>query len=589
MSPDGFQLAYVSNDAAATFDVYVKAVGSPTAMRLTTSAASECCPTWSPDQRSVAFLRLLGDEAVIVTMPALGGAEQRRADVAPWFGSALSWSPDGRHLAYSARPAAGGSFVVMLLSLDTGEVKPLTSPSPALSGDAFPSFSPDGRHVAFARLSKAGDVTSAEIYLVPASGGEPRRLTRGARQFVGDLDWTPDGQEVLFFGERMHSVRLSRVGLSGGEPALVWPGGDPLPDEDVAETMAEVSHSFRFSAARKMRRLALTQRRYDTNIYRLATSEPGAATGAPLIGSSRADESPQFSPDGGQIAFSSTRSGRQEIWVCESDGSGCGALAPTPHGGTPRWSPDGRSIAFDAWSEQYVHADIFTIEVDTLAVRRVTTSDADDIVPSWSRDGRSIYFASNRSGGWQVFRAPAGGGEPRLVTRDGGFAAFETPDATQVVYTKFDAPGLFQIDRDGGEPRRILDKPRCWGHWTMTPEGIYLLDPIEAGRTSLELLGVGGGAPPPAGDPRTPEPLCRSPAWPDPRTAAGSCTSGSRNRATSRAWTAIPDRIIHEAHVIFRVNDPLSSRRRDERTVVEALRRRTIHEEDQWNLMNSPG
>ena len=381
LSPDGFQLAYVSNDAAATFDVYVKAVGSPTAMRLTTSAASECCPTWSPDQRSVAFLRLLGDEAVIVTMPALGGTEQRRADVAPWFGSDLSWSPDGRHLAYSARPAAGGSFVVMLLSLDTGEVKPLTSPSPALSGDAFPSFSPDGRHVAFARLSKAGDVTSAEIYLVPASGGEPRRLTRGGRQFVGDLDWTPDGEEVLFFGERMHSVRLSRVGLSGGEPALVWPGGDPLPDEDVAETLAEVSHSFRFSAARKTRRLALTQRRYDTNIYRLATLEPAAATGAPLIGSSRADDSPQFSPDGRKIAFSSTRSGRQEIWVCEGDGSGCGALAPTPHGGTPRWSPDGRSIAFDAWSEQDVHADIFTVEVDTLTVRRVTTSDADDVVP----------------------------------------------------------------------------------------------------------------------------------------------------------------------------------------------------------------
>jgi Tol biopolymer transport system component len=495
LSPDGLQLAYVSNEAAATYDLYVKAVGSPTAMRLTTSAASECCPTWSPDQRSVAFLRLLGEEAVIVTMPALGGAEQRRVDVNPWFGSAVSWSPDGRHLAYSARPAAGESFVVMLVSLDSGEVTRLTSPSPTLSGDAFPTFSPDGGHVAFARLSKAGDVTSGEIYLAPVSGGEPRRLTHSSPRFIGDLDWTPDGREVLFFADHTRSVRLSRVALSGGEPALVWPGGDPLPDEDVAETLAEVSHSFRFSTARKTRRLALTQRRYDTNIYRFTISEPGVAAAAPVIGSSRADESPQVSPDGRKIAFSSTRSGRQEIWVCESDGSGCGALTQTPHGGTPRWSPDGGSIAFDAWSEQHKGADIFTIDVDTLTVRRVTTSGADDLVPSWSRDGRSIYFASNRSGGWQVYRAPAGGGEAQQLTREGGFAAFETPEASQIVYTKFDAPGLFQIDRDGGTPRRILDKPRCWGHWTVTPEGIYLLDPNEAGRMSLELLGAGGGAP----------------------------------------------------------------------------------------------
>ena len=68
----------------------------------------------------------------------------------------------------------------------------------------------------------------------------------------------------------------------------------------------------------------------------------------------------------GKIAFSSSRSGRQEIWLCESDGSGCGALAQTPHGARRGGPPTAASIAFDAWSEQDVDADVFTIEVDTL-------------------------------------------------------------------------------------------------------------------------------------------------------------------------------------------------------------------------------
>jgi len=53
-------------------------------------------------------------------------------------------------------------------------------------------------------------------------------------------------------------------------------------------------------------------------------------------------------------------------------------------------------------------------------VRRVTTGDSDDVVPSWSRDGRWVYFVSNRSGENQVWKVPAEGGEAVQVTRKEG-------------------------------------------------------------------------------------------------------------------------------------------------------------------------
>jgi Tol biopolymer transport system component len=494
LSPDGGRVAYVASDGVATFDLFVRALGSENDLRLTTSAASECCPAWSPDQQTLAFLRLHANEAVLLTMPALGGSEQRRVSLTPWFGSGLSWSPDGRFIAYSDRDSPGAPFVIKQLSLETREVRRITEPSAAFSGDAFPKYSPDGRQLALARLGIAADVTDADIYVVGAEGGEPRRLTHD-RQFVGDLDWARDGRHVFFFSNRSEAVRLWRAPVSGEGPSLAWPGGDPFSRDGFAEALMDVSHAFRFSTARSVSRMSLTKRHYDTNIYRYDPHAPDdRQPSTPFIGSSQTDESPQVSPDGKRIAFSSSRSGRQQLWLCASDGSACGVLATTPHGGTPRWSPDGRFVAFDAWSEKDAHADIFIVEVDTLAVQRVTSSEADDVVPSWSRDGQKLYFSSNRTRTWQVYNVPARGGEPRQLTHEGGFAAFETPDAKAVLYTRFNAPGLFQVQVEGGSEKRLLDEPRCWGQWTMTREGIYWLDALEGGLTHLEFLGFESGA-----------------------------------------------------------------------------------------------
>jgi Tol biopolymer transport system component len=495
LSPDGQKLAYVSNEAGETFDLYVKDVDSPTALRLTTSAASECCPAWSPDQRSLAFLRLVGNEAVLLTVPALGGVEQRHLTLSPWFGSSLSFSADGRLLAYSDRTAPGEAFAVKVLEVLTGEVRPLTTPSREFAGDAFPRFSPDGRHLAFARLSAAHDVAAADLYVVGVAGGEPVRLTSDER-YVGDLDWTSNSREILFYSNRTFAVRLWRVPASGGAPALVWPGGDPMSVDTYAEALMNVSHSFRFSSARSLSRLAVTQRSYDTNIFRLDHRNPEASLGAPLIGSSQVDESPQVSPDGRRIAFSSSRSGRQEVWICDRDGSACVSVARTPlGGGTPRWAPDGRLLAFDGWGPREARADVFTVDVRTLEVNRITTSEADDAVPSFSRDGRSIYFASNRTGAWQVYSTSASGGDARQVTREGGFAAFEDPSGDSLFYSKLDAPGLFRVPRTGGPETRLLDRPQCWGQWAVGPDGLYVLDSREGLKTRLEFLGFGGGPP----------------------------------------------------------------------------------------------
>ncbi len=100
-----------------------------------------------------------------------------------------------------------------------------------------------------------------------------------------------------------------------------------------------------------------------------------------------------------------------------------------------------------------------------------------DVAPSWSRDGRWIYFASNRTGDYQVWKVPAEGGDAAQVTKRGGVAAFESPDGKFVYYTAL-KPGIWRVSVEGGEETPVLDQPRLgyWGYWAVADSGIYFVN-----------------------------------------------------------------------------------------------------------------
>jgi Tol biopolymer transport system component len=80
--------------------------------------------------------------------------------------------------------------------------------------------------------------------------------------------------------------------------------------------------------------------------------------------------------------------------------------------------------------------DIWVINASGGKPQRMTTDPANDGNPSWSGDGRWIYFDSGRTGEQQVWKIPEAGGDSIQVTRDGGFAPLESPDRKFIYYTK---------------------------------------------------------------------------------------------------------------------------------------------------------
>jgi Tol biopolymer transport system component len=208
-----------------------------------------------------------------------------------------------------------------------------------------------------------------------------------------------------------------------------------------------------------------------------------------LIASTAMDSSPQYSPDGKRIAFESSRSGIHGIWVSNADGSDPVELFSRSKNscGTPRWSPDGQRIAFDCVGE--AEPGIYVIRATGGKPARVTTDSVDDVAPSWSRDGKWVYFTSaNRTGRSEVWKTRADGGQAVQVTRNGGGGpAIESPDG-QTIYHQKDLSMLWKKQVNGGEESQVLPSV-AWRAFALVNDGIYFISMPEAGRNaSLQFL-----------------------------------------------------------------------------------------------------
>lgn len=112
---------------------------------------------------------------------------------------------------------------------------------------------------------------------------------------------------------------------------------------------------------------------------------------------------------------------------------------------------------------------------------------SDNVIPSWSRDGSSIYFASKRSGRQEIWRIPAGEGTAIQVTRQGGFVAFESTDGTTLYYTLSEggAEGLYAKRLPDGEEKQVLKDGVAQRGFAVFSDGVYYLHRL--GLSSYEI------------------------------------------------------------------------------------------------------
>ncbi|MFL6353147.1 MAG: protein kinase domain-containing protein [Bryobacteraceae bacterium] len=482
-SPDGTQVAFewCKDTEGKNCNIYVKQIGVELPFRLTATRASEFSPAWSPDGRFIAYLRELSPgKSVLLVIPQRGGRERVLADVAGAFmkflpGPYLAWAPDSKWIAFATGdPVASLS----LISVDTQEERRLTTLSSGGmgDGDTTPAFSPDGRTLAFARF--VDKAARADLYVVRLAGGytaerEPVRLPPANGLNIAPA-WTPDGREIVFSS-----------GYSPGGPELgLW---RTAVTEQLKPSRLPFApnNSSTPAISRQLNRLAYVEDKSDTNIWRIDLRDPGSqpSTPVPFIASTRLEVTPAFSPDGKRIAFASNRSGTEEIWVCDGDGSNPVQL--TSFGGQtisgPQWSWDSQNIAFWATTKE---PGVYIVSVNGGVPRRLTTLPAGGKWPFWSRDGQSLYFV----GGGEIWKMRSTGGGAVQITRNKGDVPQQSPDGKFVYYSKgWPLPlSVWKMPVEGGEETKVLDSVNPSTLWTVGTKGIYFFTTADdKGRSDL--------------------------------------------------------------------------------------------------------
>jgi TolB protein len=251
------------------------------------------------------------------------------------------------------------------------------------SGSTSPAWSPDGGEIAFASSGDAvvEDQGDVEIYVMDARGGDRRRLTRDGVHDAAPA-WSPDGRRLAF-------AHTPGLGTEDADGVIVMVNADGTGRVEVTRHPETPEIIF--------------------------------------------DSQPDWSPDGGLIAFTRVTftSGSIEphvaIYTIAPTGRGERLLVDEAY--DPAWSPDGSRIAFTSvrdrngktcFEECSPNGEIYTAEADGTDLRRLTESPADDHSPTWSPDRRHIAFTSDRSNPAghenEIYVFAADGGELRRLT-----------------------------------------------------------------------------------------------------------------------------------------------------------------------------
>jgi Tol biopolymer transport system component len=406
LAPDGKTFVYVSR-ASGNADIYLKRVDGRNAINLTKdSPADDTQPAFSPDGSQIAF-RSEREGGGIFLMGATGESVRRLTD----FGFNPAWSPDGLEIAIDstvidlqpqARPSRSALAVV---NVRNGATRDIVKPS---EDGIQPNWSPHGDRIAYWSVGTGGG--QRDLFTVDPHAADPRktvvRLTDD-RPLDWNPVWSPDGKYLYFGSDRDGTMNLWRLPMDEHSgKALGPPEPAPLPTRYAAH----------FSFARNTGALAFAGVDFSELLWRVP-----------------------FDPVSMRITGEPT-----------SIFGGAMLLLPHPSGGV---SPDGKWIGFSNLGTQ---EDLYLARTDGSEIRQLTNDSEKDRAPTWSRDGKLLYFYSQRGDRYEAWSIRPDGSGLRQVSRTSGPSMWYprmTPDGRALLEFNNDGSYLLPLNADGTTTR----------------------------------------------------------------------------------------------------------------------------------------
>jgi serine/threonine protein kinase len=463
-SPDG-EWIYYSAGLGNQLDIYRQRIGSGAPSPVVTHRENDNYPAISPDGKYLAFVRGISPHSSLI-LRALDGSEtevELRADTN--LGN-LCWHPNSRQIIVADGGPDDHIGRLAVVDIRSRSYDYLFPAAIGVRGDRNPAISPDGRFLAFSRRfnQQSADMFILEIDERLKPRGEARRITYLNERIMG-VQWTPDSRELIYLSGPLGHGSLKRLSLSGGTPEPV------LGAEDDIDSVAIPARAWK---------LAYGIHRADSNLWRMSSSPSPAATRLPLA-SNYDDEEPRLSPDGKMLAFSSSRTGSEEIWIARPDGTdprqvtaitGTDAIAAV-------WSRDSRQLIISVLKKG--HGDrVYLANPETLPTLRPLLTDAR--VTDVSHDGRWLYVFRKLENSRRIWKvAYPQPGEFIPVTSTAADFGREAADGRSLYFgRRNESEGLWLQPLPSGTPRQIAKHLYRRNLFVPAPDGVYYIAPPDA-------------------------------------------------------------------------------------------------------------
>jgi eukaryotic-like serine/threonine-protein kinase len=364
-SPDGNWIAYGSGGFTTNFELCVVAAAGGAPRKLTTDFGYVTKPAWSPDGRSILFS---GERNGILNVWRIPFSTDGRAGspsrvtLGQGQDTGVSVSRDGTRLAFAA---ARNDSNIWELTVDTGSLRAVTS---GVSEPDFPQPSPDGKTL----LVSATRTGESATWTVDFQGRFLSQLTTGVPG-QPSAHWSPDGRWIGY--QREGRLWLLPIGSLSAQ------------DTGVSSSAPEWSPDGKSIAT------GFPQGPGEISVYSVEKR-----IARPVTSVKSEVDYPTWSPDGKQIAFQLQRGPIREIWVVPSEGGAAKPVTRDLEDSHPAWSPtNSDEILF-----LRDHKRLAVVSVSTGRVKFLPGYSEGSYIldyPSWSRDGKKVYFSVARKSG----------------------------------------------------------------------------------------------------------------------------------------------------------------------------------------------
>ena len=454
LSPDGRNVAFVSWGEDGVGRLWVRSLGASEATLLPgTEDAS--LPFWSPDGKSLAFFARRKLERIEVG----GGPPRSLAEVTDSRGGC--WTKDGI-IVFAPNPGDG----LYTIAAEGGPVRQVTRLDPARSESShrWPTCLPDGKHVIYLVLSGERERLFLEVsgldgvhgsHLTAADSGA-LFVPPGTLLFVRDdtlLSQKIDADRPRLVGEaqpiaegiwRDPDIDGLRAFSGAGNGTVVYRRGgneltrltwfDRAGNEQGA--LGEPALGSVLAVSPDGKRLARSSTEPGSTIAGISLLGLDGSAATRLTFNRWNDIYPVWSPDGRRIAFTSDRTGSYNLYVKSADGAGEETLllASKLWDFPEDWTRDGKVLAFSR-RDPHTKGDIWALTLADKTAHPLVQTDADELQPRFSPDGRFFAYVSDESGRNEIYvqTVPPSAAKWQ-VSKTGGYQPLWRQDGRELYY-----------------------------------------------------------------------------------------------------------------------------------------------------------